>query len=202
MIHGILLSVVGSLIAYRSTRRPWSMVHRVAAPILLASSKRDSLADGSAEGSALGLGGNILARLARALSFTIQPSFPATQYHSDQPSPPDLGDASTSIRVRHDDAGVDGKGFPSHDPFLHSCHYGLERLAQETALAEATVSVLGKRLIIGDAAIEPQPTEPAVGQIKMGLFAQPPLRANAEAVADDEHSDHPPGSIEGRPVSP
>ena len=32
----------------------------------------------------------------------------------------DLADAAPSMRVRHDDAGVNGKSFASHDPFLHA----------------------------------------------------------------------------------
>lgn len=106
------------------------------------------------------------------------------------------------MRVRHDYTGVDRKGLASHDPFLQAApHHGLEQLAQEIALAEAAVSVLGERGMIGDVAVKPQPTEPAIGQIKMDLLAQPSLRANAEAVADDEHSDISSGSIEGRPTS-
>ena len=64
------------------------------------------------------------------------------------------------MRVRYDDAGVDREGFASHDPFLHAaCHHGLKQLAQEIALAEAAVSVLGERGMIGDVAVEPQATE-------------------------------------------
>src|SRR6185295_247964 len=44
--------------------------------------------------------------------------------------------------------------------------------------------------MIGDVGIEPQSTEPAIGQIEMDLLAQPTLRTNAEAIADDEHPDH------------
>ena len=36
----------------------------------------------------------------------------------------------------------------------------------------------------------PKPAEPAVGQVEVNLLAQPPLRADAEAVADDQHPDH------------
>ena len=53
--------------------------------------------------------------------------------------------------------------------------------------------------MIGDVAVEPQATEPAIGQIEMDLLAQPTLRTNAEAVADDEHSDHQLGIDRGPP---
>jgi hypothetical protein len=51
----------------------------------------------------------------------------------------------------------------------------LEQLAQEIALAETAVAVLGERRMIGDVAVEPQSTEPAVGQIEVDLLAQPSL---------------------------
>ena len=38
--------------------------------------------------------------------------------------------------------------------------------------------------------LETQSTEPAVGQIEVNLFAQPPLGTNAEAVTHDQHPDH------------
>src|ERR1700722_16991181 len=104
------------------------------------------------------------------------------------------------MRVLYDDAGVYCKGFASHDPFRHAApHHDLEQLAQEIALAEAAVAVLGEGRMIWNVAIEPQPAEPAIGQIKMDLLLQPSLRANAEAVADDEHSDHQLGINRGPP---
>ena len=72
------------------------------------------------------------------------------------------------MRVRHDDAGVDGEGLASHDPFLHAArHHGLKQLAQKVALAKPAVAILGKRRMIRDAAVEPKTAEPAVGQIEV-----------------------------------
>ena len=106
------------------------------------------------------------------------------------------------MRVRYDDAGVDREGFASHDPFRHAApHHGLEQLAQEIALAEATVSDLGESRMVVDVAVEPQPTESAIGQIKMDLLAQPSLRANAEAEPAISIRIISSGSIEGRPTS-
>jgi len=42
----------------------------------------------------------------------------------------------------------------------------------------------------GNVAVEPQPAEPPVGRIEVDLLAQQPLRANAEAIADNQHLDH------------
>ena len=44
--------------------------------------------------------------------------------------------------------------------------------------------------MIGHLASEPEPAEPSISQIEVDLFAKTPLRADAEAVADDQHSDH------------
>ena len=95
----------------------------------------------------------------------------------------DLGHAAPAMGVSHDDACIDCEGFAPDDPFLDAArHHGLEQLAQEIALAETAMAVLGKRRMIGNVAIEPQATEPSVGQIEMDLLAQPTLRANAEAM--------------------
>ena len=47
-------------------------------------------------------------------------------------------------------------------------------------------------------AVEAEPTEPAIREIEVDLLAEPPLRTDAEAVDDDQHSDHQFG-IDGRP---
>jgi hypothetical protein len=83
------------------------------------------------------------------------------------------------------------KGLASHDPFFHAArHHRLKQLAQEIALAEPAVAVLGKGRMIQNVAVEPQSTKPTIGQIELDLLAQPLLRANAEAVADNQHPHH------------
>ena len=44
--------------------------------------------------------------------------------------------------------------------------------------------------MVGDFIFKAQPAEPAIRQVQMGLFAQPPFGADAIAVADDQHADH------------
>ena len=64
--------------------------------------------------------------------------------------------------------------------------------------------------MIGHFAVETQSTKPAIRQVEVHLLAQPPLRADAEAVADDQHADQqfginrgPSGfTVEGRQVCP
>jgi len=95
------------------------------------------------------------------------------------------------MRVGHDHARVDRERFAADKPFPDApCDHGLEQLAQKIALAETAMPVLGKGRVVGHIAVEPQSAEPAIGQIKVDLVAQPPLRANAEAIADDQHPDH------------
>ena len=95
------------------------------------------------------------------------------------------------MRVRHDYTGVDREGFAPDDPFLHAApHNGLEQLAQKIAFTETAVAVLGKGRMIGNVAVEPQPTKPAIRQIEVDLVAQPTLRANAKAIANNQHPHH------------
>ena len=84
----------------------------------------------------------------------------------------DLGDASPSMCVRHDDAGVDCESLrlPRSFPSCSARDYGLEELAQEIALAKPPVAVLGEGRMIGNLAVEPQSTEPAIGQIEVDLM--------------------------------
>ena len=44
--------------------------------------------------------------------------------------------------------------------------------------------------MIGHLVVEIEAAEPAIGEMKLDLLAQPALEADAIAVADDEHPDH------------
>src|SRR6185295_5060685 len=57
-----------------------------------------------------------------------------------------------------------------------------------------------ERRVIGNLVVEIKPTEPAVGQMQLNLLTQPPLKANAVAVANDQHPDHKLG-INRRPAN-
>ncbi len=64
--------------------------------------------------------------------------------------------------------------------------------------------------MVGNLPLQPEPTEPAIGQIQMHLLAEAALRADAEAVADNQHPDHqlridrrtPHGAVERRELPP
>src|SRR5258707_995538 len=42
----------------------------------------------------------------------------------------------------------------------------------------------------GNRTVEPEPAEPAVRKVQVNFLAQPSFRADAKAVADDQHADH------------
>ena len=44
--------------------------------------------------------------------------------------------------------------------------------------------------MIGHDVIEVEPAEPSIGQVQLDFLAQPPLKADAIAVAHDQHPDH------------
>jgi hypothetical protein len=76
----------------------------------------------------------------------------------------DFGAASTSTRVRSDDAGVDREGVASYDPFLMQLATTVSNsFAQEIALAKTPVAVLRTGRMIGNVAVEPQEAKPAIG---------------------------------------
>ena len=63
-----------------------------------------------------------------------------------------------------------------------------EELARHLA-PQQPVAVLGKGRMIRDAVTQVEAAEPAIGQVQMNLFAEPPFRANTEAVAHQQHAD-------------
>src|SRR4029450_1113994 len=93
--------------------------------------------------------------------------------------------------IRLDQACIACEGSAPAQPLLDPpAQDRLENPTKKIALTEAAMPVLAEGGVIGDSAVEPEPTEPSIGQIEMNLLAQPPLRTYAEAVAYDEHSDH------------
>jgi hypothetical protein len=57
-----------------------------------------------------------------------------------------------------------------------------------------------ERRVIGHLIVEIEPAKPSVRKVKLKLFAQPPLGADAVAIADDQHPDHQLG-INRRPTN-
>ena len=90
-----------------------------------------------------------------------------------------------------DDAGIDGKAFALDQTGFHACtNHRLEDLPEKIALAETAMPVLGEARVIWNRIVQVEAAEPSVSQIERHLLAQPPLGADAVAIADDEHADH------------
>src|SRR5213596_3657556 len=87
----------------------------------------------------------------------------------------DVPDHSTFSKNRH--------GRFRESDLLRQLFETVEELAQQVALAEASVPVLGEGRMVRHVAVEAEPAEPAVSEVEVNLLAQPPLRADAEAVA-------------------
>ena len=95
------------------------------------------------------------------------------------------------VSVGPDQAGVDREALSPDQALLDAApDGGLKQLAQEVAVAEAPVPVLGKGGVVGHVALEPEPADPAAGEVQVHLLAQPPLQADAAAAANDQHADH------------
>jgi hypothetical protein len=62
-------------------------------------------------------------------------------------------------------------------------------VAQQIAIAEAAMPILGEGRVVRHLAVEAEPAEPAVGEVQVHLLAQPPFGANAVAVANQQHPD-------------
>lgn len=100
-------------------------------------------------------------------------------------------DAVAVAGVGLDQAGVNSKAFTADQAFVDAAlQHALEQPSQQIAFAKAAMPVLREGRMVGHRAIEPEPTEPPVGEVEVDLFTQPPLRADAEAVADNHHPDH------------
>jgi hypothetical protein len=89
-----------------------------------------------------------------------------------------------------DQAGIDCHALTADETFCNAPrHRRFEQVTQQFTLAEPTMSVLGKVGMIGNAVVQIEATEPAIGEVQMRLFAQSPLRSDAKAVANQKHSD-------------
>ena len=96
---------------------------------------------------------------------------------------------SAGIRLHH--AGIDREAFALDQTRIHAGpHHRLEYMAEHVAVAEAAVTIDRKRRMVGHLVVEIEPAEPSIGQVQLDFLAQPPLEADAVAVAHDQHPDH------------
>src|SRR5215469_367091 len=102
------------------------------------------------------------------------------------------------IRFHH--AGVDRKALAFDKTRVHTCpHNGLEHMPKGIALAKAAVPIDREHRRVGHLAVEIETTEPAIGKVKLHFLAQPTLRTDAVAIADNQHPDHELG-VDRRPA--
>jgi hypothetical protein len=105
---------------------------------------------------------------------------------------------AAGIGLQH--TGVDREALALDQPHRHRRpHHALEDVTQQITLAEATQTVLGKRRMVRNLVVEVELAEPPVGQMQLDFLTELALRADAIAVADDEHSDDQFG-IDRRPA--
>ena len=101
------------------------------------------------------------------------------------------GQAALATGIGLDDASVHRRTRATDQAGRHTATDDLfEQPAEQIALAETAVAVLGEGRAFGHVAIQPKPAEPAVGEVEVDLFAQPRLGADPVEIADQQHADH------------
>ena len=97
--------------------------------------------------------------------------------------------AALTVGVSPDQTGIHGKAFAADQAFGDAAaDHRLEQLAQQIAVAEAAMPVLREGRVVRHVTVEAETAEPPIRQIEVHLLAEPPLRANAAAIADEQHA--------------
>ena len=110
------------------------------------------------------------------------------------------GGRALLVGIGGNQAGIDRKSGSLDQPFCQAApDHRLEQLSEQIAIPEAAMPILREARVIRHLAVETEPTEPAVSEVQVNLLAQPPFRANAVAVANQQHPDKQFG-IDRRPA--
>ncbi len=100
-------------------------------------------------------------------------------------------DALEPAGVGLDHAGIDREPLAADQTDVHATpHDALEHMAQHIAVAKPTVTVVRERRVIRHPVLEPETAEPAIGQVHLDLLAQPAVRADRMAIAQQHDPDH------------
>jgi hypothetical protein len=93
-------------------------------------------------------------------------------------------------RICFHHAGIDCKAFAFDKAPIHACpHYGLENVPKGITLAKAALPIDQEPRMVRHI-VEIEAIEPPLGKAKLHLLAQPALRTDAVAVADNQYPDH------------
>lgn len=96
-----------------------------------------------------------------------------------------------AVGISLDQTAIHCKSFTADQSCRHAAAQDLvEQMAEHIALAKRPCRFLRKGRMVRHVSFETEPAEPRIGQVEMHLFAEPALRADAEAVAHEQHPDH------------
>lgn len=94
------------------------------------------------------------------------------------------------VRVGLDQAGINSHALAADQPFCDAaCHGHFEQVAQKFALPKSAMPVLEKGRLIGNAVVQIETAEQAIGQGQRHLFTQTSLGPDAETVPNQKHPD-------------
>src|SRR6185312_2886657 len=92
-------------------------------------------------------------------------------------------DRALLVGVGRDQACINGEAVTTNQSSLdRPGDNGLEHMTEGIAVAEAPVPVLREGRVIRHLTVQPEPAEPAIGQVQVNFLAQPALRSDAIAI--------------------
>src|SRR5262249_25482669 len=104
--------------------------------------------------------------------------------------------------IGFDDASIDRKTPPLYKACIPAgTDHPPQHPPQNVPIAKPAPAINRERRMIGNLVIELEAAEPTITEMKFDLLAQLPFKADAIAVADNEHPDHQLRIDRGRPMS-
>ena len=98
---------------------------------------------------------------------------------------------SRNARIGFNDAGVSGEGLAADRAGAQAgLQHALEQQPECVAVTEAAMPRLGKAGALGNLARQADAAKPAISEIEVNLFDEPPFGTNAVEIADQQHPDH------------
>src|ERR1041385_7586419 len=92
--------------------------------------------------------------------------------------------------IRLHDTGIDGKALAPYQASVHAgSNHRLKHMPEDIAVPEAAMAVDRECRMVGHPVVEVEPAEPPISKVQFNFLTQPPLKADAVAVAQDQHPD-------------